>query len=368
MSNIMIIASYCAPYGGNFISSVKMFADKMRELKHDVVFVFPQDTKNKEWVQRLEKEYAVIYIDNPHKTLQRKIIKQIKDIIKERKIEVVYSHFTGYDLDCFFACMGQAKLVVHMHNPINIMESNDWKQRVKSKVKWKLFNHRVQVIACASHLLEYIAGFGFDISESTYVLNGIDVDRVVNSKGINPFPYDTSEINILMHGWDPHRKGVDIAVKAINKVCENVHLYITFVDKMIMDNYLDSLHVNVEAEKITLLPAVENIMDYLDGADIFISPSRAEGSPYSLMEAIMAGKPSIGTNLPGLDWQNEIPALWTIDVDDDDALAKSIRAIIKMDKIELLDRISASKDIIVNKHSADAWASKITQYFVEKVV
>lgn len=367
MSKILVIASYSAPYGGNFVSSVKKFAVEMQKLGHNVFFAFPNDTKDLEWTRKIEKSFSVKYIEKPYKSLEFNLVHQIKQIIKEFNIDVVYSHFTGYDMDCFFACSNKTKLVIHMHNPINNSDDCTWKKRFKSTIKWGIFSKRVKVIACASHLLDYIRKFGFDTSDSVYVLNGIDVDRIAKSKADNLYPYDPNEISILMHGWDPYRKGVDTAIEAIRQVACNAHLYITYVDYKVVSDFISSRGIQNNI-KVTLLPAVENIMDYLTGADIFISPSRAEGSPYSLMEAIMAGKPSIGTNLPGLDWQQEIPALWTIDVNDVAALAKDIDEIGKMDEHVLKNRISIAKNIIEQKHSTDSWASDVTDYFSKKVV
>lgn len=367
MSKILIVASYSAPYGGNFIASVKAFGDIMLKDNHSIVFALPKDTKEIEWAKKLQDVFPVYYIDKPYKSIELSIVAQLKDIIKKENVDVVYSHFTGYDMDCFFACRGKAKLVLHMHNPINGNAGNI-KQKIKAIIKWRLFSHKVQVIGCASHLLDYISELGFDISNSTYVLNGIDVDRIVKAKASHSYPYRNNTTNILMHGWDPHRKGVDTAIEALNSIQSDVHLYITYVDQDTVFKYVEPLMKESDSTRITLLPAVENIMDYLEGADIFISPSRAEGSPYSLMEAIMAGKASIGTNLPGLDWQGEISALWTIDVGDAEALSKAIDEIVGLDRTDLENRINQSKTIIVEKHSSDTWADEVTKYFLEKVL
>lgn len=360
MKKMMLISSYKAPYGGNFISSLKILQKKIRSLGIDIIYAFPKGAYNYQWCQELGENNKVIFIDEPNEVSIIKLIKQIKEAIKKEKIDIVYSHFTGYDLACYFAVNKEQKMFIHMHNPINNTVENSALKRLKEKLKYFLYNKKVNIIACAEHIQEYIIKQGSKKEKCTYVLNGIDIKRITDNMKCKSL-LESEKKAILMHGWDPFRKGVDTAIKACSEL-EDIILYITYVDKKNMDDFFQKEYNGVVPKFVKLLPAVENVMEYLKGVDIFISPSRAEGSPYALMEAIMAGVPSIGSNLPGLNWQKDIPALWTIEVDDNIELLNRIKSILELQLAKKEYLVNKSKHIIENKHSVECWAEEVIEY------
>jgi glycosyltransferase involved in cell wall biosynthesis len=54
------------------------------------------------------------------------------------------------------------------------------------------------------------------------------------------------------------------------------------------------------ADRVHLLGAVVNVADVLGAADLFVLPSRVEGLPLALLEAMAAGKPVIATAVGGV--------------------------------------------------------------------
>jgi glycosyltransferase involved in cell wall biosynthesis len=79
------------------------------------------------------------------------------------------------------------------------------------------------------------------------------------------------------------------------------------------------------AEHVNFAGAVKPaslVRDYLDKADIYIQPSRTEGLPRALVEAMARGLPCIGTSIGGIPELLEEPVL--IPKNDADALAKKL--------------------------------------------
>ncbi|RUL92021.1 glycosyltransferase [Verrucosispora sp. FIM060022] len=74
------------------------------------------------------------------------------------------------------------------------------------------------------------------------------------------------------------------------------------------------------------LPAGEQVRRMLDAADLFVHPSRTEGLPRALVEAMARGLPAIGSNVGGIP--ELLPAEYLVAPDDVGGLASAIRGLL----------------------------------------
>jgi glycosyltransferase involved in cell wall biosynthesis len=75
-----------------------------------------------------------------------------------------------------------------------------------------------------------------------------------------------------------------------------------------------------------VLPAGEAVRRELDAADLFVLPSRTEGLPRALVEAMARGLPAIGSTVGGIP--ELLPAEYLVAPDDVDGLASRIRRLL----------------------------------------
>lgn len=108
----------------------------------------------------------------------------------------------------------------------------------------------------------------------------------------------------LIGNFKTNYKGIDIAIKALSYLKSyglSVSLKILGAgDKAFYDNLCRELGVEHNVEFCGSLPNGQPVMNWLEGIDIYIQPSRTEGLPRSLIEAMSQGKTCFGSNVGGI--------------------------------------------------------------------
>lgn len=112
---------------------------------------------------------------------------------------------------------------------------------------------------------------------------------------------------VLFAGRLVYRKGVDILLKAWKNVileCTNMSLLIAGSGSHQHDSVEKELKQYVKENNlqssVSFLGTVENISEYLQVSDIFVLPSRKEGMPNVILEAMSCGLAVIATNIGGI--------------------------------------------------------------------
>ncbi|MCL2717724.1 MAG: glycosyltransferase [Lachnospiraceae bacterium] len=117
------------------------------------------------------------------------------------------------------------------------------------------------------------------------------------------FTDDFTGIRLVTVGRLHAQKGYDIAIPAfaalIQKGYENLRWYI--IGDGAEKNRLEKLITKHGLEgKFILLGSHENPLPYIKESDIYVQPSRFEGFPLTLQEALILNKPCLTTNFEGV--------------------------------------------------------------------
>jgi glycosyltransferase involved in cell wall biosynthesis len=67
-----------------------------------------------------------------------------------------------------------------------------------------------------------------------------------------------------------------------------------------MKGLAKTLKVEDRTQFVPRLPPGKSVFDFLDSVDLFVMPSRAEGLPRAMLEAMARGSPCIGSNIGGI--------------------------------------------------------------------
>lgn len=134
-----------------------------------------------------------------------------------------------------------------------------------------------------------------------------------------------------------NQKQQDFLVKTFSKVWksdESIHLVITGdgPDRERLETLIDELTLK---DRVTLLPWQADSTKVYCALDLLIIPSRFEGVPLVMLEALACGTPVIGSARDGM--RDILPANWTFETENADALAQTANHVSKHWKEKLAD-------------------------------
>ena len=204
------------------------------------------------------------------------------------------------------------------------------------------------------------------VSERTYqiaLLEGVQAERIsVIQNGIQPMPFEAEhrlEVRkdagigaddpfLLSVGRLVHVKAHEVLVSAMPAVLKefpNAKVGICGDGVLRGDLEAQIKSLGLEAA-VKLFGAQNNVAKFLSSADVFILPSRSEGLPIALLEAMSAGLPVIATKLEGLGEVvlDGVHGLFA-PVDDPEALAEVILKLLRDPDLRARMGVSAKQRV-----------------------
>ena len=115
--------------------------------------------------------------------------------------------------------------------------------------------------------------------------------------------------------------------------------------------------------RIRILGQVDNVIDYLRTADVFVSASMSEGLPNSALEALACGVPCVLSNIAahrelGLD---ESGAGRIAALNDPNDIARQLSQVAAMDKVEISN---SARELVERRYSASIMTQRYAALYV----
>jgi glycosyltransferase involved in cell wall biosynthesis len=368
MKSIVHAADYGPSYSGNFIASLKALAVKCNSHGYRMVWVFPDVVKEFTWFKELSQ-----LRDSSSYTLSRDAscfanAKALADIAAQENTTIIHTHFSFFDLSARMAQILLAtkfhriRLVWHVHSAFT---DTSRLRRIKDFLKIGVFGRSCEFMPVSSPLGDAVAERGCPRMRIHVVENGIDVAHATAQRASREsiraaWGVPDSTLALLGFGWTPIRKGVDTmleALAALRRDGMEIALIISGSEelKRFVDNWPDQ---DIRSS-VRLIPSAERVAELYSAADIFLSPSRAEGWCYSLAEAMLNRVPVIAAGIPDLIYAEHWPGLYFCEVGNGNSLAKCIRHVAALSKVELSARTAQAAEFISRRHCAESWAQEV---------
>lgn len=291
---VLQYAGIGSPYRGNFICSLDALREKLNAQGKTVVYLFPARTAERDWAQELAKSMPVYFMSGNF----LKDILLVRKIIKKHNIKIIHSHFFSLPILLRFniaTAFTKVKQVVHFHC---VMPENGG---FKSFAEKLIMKNKV-LIGCSKALTEQQCRL-FPKNETHFISNAILFERLDEYEELEKAQLGLSEKakTLMMFGFLYEIKGVDLALEAINSLCEkgeNLQLI------LILTSNEESIKEKIKKrfgcmpQWLHLLPPRNDIASYYRLCDLFIAPSRSEGMPYSVLEVTSLGMPTVLSDIP----------------------------------------------------------------------
>lgn len=348
---------------GTFIDGLNRVAS-VAEKRFDArtLCVFPKNASGRPWLKRL---------NGPHLCADPDEIKyDLTACFKTADTVILHSHFVGYDgaaARLSIPYRKKYKTVLHLHSEApasRVQLIKDWvKMHALGSfaydrciaVSQKIYDQAVQRRAVPCGKLKLVD-------------NGIDVARyradswkrrdMRGKMGLKP-----SDTAVLLLGWDPARKGVDLFLDAVTWVPgDSVVFFI--VGKGPMQHFVqEHMKGKKHPPRVRLIEPTEDFPALLNAIDVFVSASRSEGAPYAVLEAMAAEKMVIASTASCPSGMGS--GVWLYPTTNRSSLSTLMTQAITTSEDDRSKIGRANRQIVEWRGSLDTWAEQVADVYEE---
>ena len=266
----------------------------LTKLGHQVIAVSMYDKKTA-ITERLENKNIKIHYLGKKSGFDISMFKKINNIFREETPDVVHTHL--YVTKYVFPVAKKLKVkVVHTFHTV-AKEENTKLTRILNKI---YFRDRSALPVALSEKVQstIVKEYGFKNSALPVIFNGIDLEKC---KIKNDYSYNEN-FKILHIGRFQNVKNHRDLVKAFsifNQKHPKTQLYLIGDGELRheIENLTDQIGIK---SAVIFLGLQSDVHKYISNMDIFVLPSKYEGVPMTLIEAMGTGMPIVATAVGGV--------------------------------------------------------------------
>ncbi len=152
-------------------------------------------------------------------------------------------------------------------------------------------------VALNTAIVQELSDVGVDRNRIVQIPNGVDDTQALHRDITHPGP-----LRVVFVGRIHEQKDLPTLVRSVGLI-ESERPGLVDVRLVGEGPLRDALERQVAAEglsgRIHFVGASDDVFGYLESSDVFVLPSRAEGLSNALLEAMVAGLPSVASKIPG---------------------------------------------------------------------
>lgn len=362
---------FAAEYGGNFVDSLSQLRETCRGRDLDFVAVFPESARERPWCVKLAAEHwRIRFLPDGASTVR--CAWSIAGIISRENAQLIHTHFTDFDAAAWLGAkvaglLGSRPVPVVWHMHSEFRAGDTVVRRLKDLIRFRCMGGSAHIILANDHLKERPLAAGFGRERLHVIPTGLDFARMDGTRSlVDPFTGlgVKKDAAVLMNGWAPAVKGVDVALAAFEIVARTrSDLTLLIVSRKQTRDEVRRLYPEGNPPWLRLIPAVDNNADYFRGAGIFLSASRREGFPYSVLEASASRCLLVSSDIPALRWIKESVRFWWFRSEDSIDLAGRIIECAALREDERREIVRVNSEFIREHRPVKKWAVEVAEAY-----
>lgn len=350
---VLFIANLPSPYRVIFFNELSKYVDLTVAFELDYA-----SNRNSAWKSDEEIRFTAIHMKSRVKTSEGAYCPEVFSLIRLFKEDIIvvggYSSLTGMSSILY---MKLHNIPFFLNADGGIVKPESW---LKKRIKSFFISSATRWLSSGSHTNEYLMHYGATKENiSIYPFTSIkeaeicsipldEKKRIKEELGI-----DSSRKTVLFVGSFIYRKGIDILLKACNRL---TGINVVLVGDDDLDLYKDLISENLSSKIYAVGFKGENeLKKYYEMADIFVLPTREDIWGLVINEAMSYGLPVITTNMcvAGKELIVSGNNGYLFDCEDDIALSQRIEQLV-------------SNESLIAEMSKNALNS-ISSYTIEKM-
>ena len=348
--NILHICDYTAPYRGNFIDSLASIGQFHENVK--TFYLFPNRAKDNpdtlSWISELNATQKVAYVQEKNILANAALLAKI---IRRNKIGCIIRHFSDNRIDLLVKLLFNGKHVIRFFHSRLAISNSAIKQCIR-RFLWK--NNKL--VGVSDSVADELRT-AFPDYYVTTIFNAINFERLnkIDMLSCN------DRISLMMMGWDRETKGVDLAIRACEKLQKEYEFVLRIVsgrDAELTRNMIKDI-LGTSVDWIEILPPTNNVGTYYAANDIFLSPSRHEAFGYANVEAAYSENSIVLTRVGGQS-QLKIEGAYWVEPNNVEDLATQIEtAIIELKTPQKIEQRARVKLEVQRVYSLKEWSHQV---------
>ncbi|MFC1559018.1 glycosyltransferase family 4 protein [Gemmatimonadota bacterium] len=310
-------------------------------------------------------------IDLRHR-LDWSAIRNLSKLCREQDIDILNSHNVRANIHARLAGRSARVPVVvsTIHNSVFNYDVSPLLQHLYAATERYTFRWCSQVIAVSEGIAHVLRQrYRLPPNRITVIPNGVDLEQLEPSTDRDSirasFGLEPRSKAILQIGRLTPQKGFDVLLKALS-LMKDTHpeAVLLIVGDGPLRGELESQARDLGVTGQTrFLGHQEGVADLLHAADIVTLASRSEGMPYTLLEAMAAGRAVVATSIPGIKevvLDNETALL--VAPEDSRALASAVSSLLS-DRTKTDSLGSAARNHIREFHTSQIVVSQLEDLY-----
>lgn len=228
------------------------------------------------------------------------VIKKIKDFILQEKIDILHTHFYKTDLVGFWATRGTHCKIIS--TPHGWTQSPDIKLRIYELVDRMIFPFLDAVVPLSGKIFQELERIPKLKSKLYLIKNGVDLTEVTSGQKNASELMEWKKEGVFILGYIGrlvNGKGLDVLLGALGQL-KGLNWKLVIIGEGEEELNLKRLSKKLKiSDKILFLGFRPDRISFLQGFDVFVLPSKSEGTPRCVMEAMAAMVLVIASDIPG---------------------------------------------------------------------